>query len=90
MNKTEKQIAAFYLASCLNEMRLARQTENTAAYERAETDFIKYKGKLREMLTMKYEMFGLEYAKSVDRPTREVFQMAQAMYNNLVNGNPAY
>lgn len=90
MNKHEKQLAAYYIARCLNDMRIASMLGNDAAKEKAEKDYKRYTAKLREMLTMKFEMFGLDYNKSVSRPMNEVLQMSIEMYSNIVNGQPAF
>ena len=90
MNKQEKQIAAYYLAQCMNENRIANMAGNTVESKKAMDDFLAYSRKLREMLKMKSEMFGLDYAKSVDKPIREVMKMAGDMYSNIVNGQPAF
>ena len=90
MNKNEKQLAAYYLARCMDDMRIASKYGDDAAKEKAEKDYKRYTTKLREMLTMKFEMFALDYNKSVSRPMNEVLEMAIEMYSNIVNGQPAF
>jgi hypothetical protein len=90
MNKQEKQLAALYLASCLNESRIAQENGHFDASKKAMDDFVKYRKKLRDMLSLKFEMFGLEYSKSVEKPIQDVMKLAGDYYSNLVNGQPAF
>lgn len=90
MNKQERQLAALYLASCMNESRIAQANGNKEGHDKAMADFLKYRRKVREMLTMKFEMFGLDYQKSVEKPIQDVMKLAGDYYSNLVNGLPAF
>lgn len=90
MNKQEKQLAAYYIAQCMNDMRIAGESGDDARKARAESDYKRYTHKLRELLTMKFEMFCTDYNKTVSRPMNEVLEMAIKMYSNIVNGLPAF
>lgn len=88
MNKTEKETAALYISACLDEMRLADKYGDLEAKERACADYKKYCGKIRELLLMKYELFGLDYNKAVQKPIDEISRMAGIFYSQRVNGQP--
>jgi len=86
MNKNEKEIAALYLSACLDEMRIAAKCNNDEAYQKASEDYKRYNKKLRDMLEMKFEMFGLDYQKSVRNPLNEVAKIVHVFYSQRVNG----
>ena len=86
MNKREKELAAIYLSSCLDDMRKADKWNDPEAKAKAESDYKSYVRKLRDLLTMKFEMFGLDYEKSVSRPLQEINKIAMVYYSQRVNG----
>lgn len=86
MNKAEKETAALYLSACLDEMRKADKWEDSEAKARAEADYKAYVQKLRDLLTMKFEMFGLDYEKSVMKPLQEIYKITHVFYSQRVNG----
>lgn len=86
MNKSEKEIAAIYISSCLDDMRKADKYGDAEAKEKATNDLKAYNQKLKDMLCMKFEMFGLDYEKSVTRPIQEVNKIAMVFYSQRVNG----
>lgn len=90
MNKNEKQLAAYYLAKCMDDMRIAAKYGDDEAKKKAENDFKRYNAKIRDLLTMKFEMFATDYEKTVRRPMKEISTMAVEMYSNIVNGLPAF
>ena len=86
MNKREKETAAIYLSSCLYDMRNAAIYQDEKAKERAENDWKKYKAKIKEVLNMKFELFGLDYKKSVLDPMAEITKITMVFYSQRVNG----
>lgn len=88
MNKNEKELAAIYISACLDEMRIADKYNNPEAKERAVNDYKKYCGKIRELLLTKYELFGLDYNKAVQKPIDEISRLAGIFYSKRVNGEP--
>lgn len=86
MNKSEKEIAAIYISACLDEMRLADKFGDAEAKAKAESDYKAYNKRLRDVLTMKFELFGLDYEKSVNRPLQEINRIAMVFYSQRVNG----
>lgn len=85
MNKNEKELAALYISSCLFEMRQSDMRGDSERKEKAWNDCKKYMGRIRALLTEKFELFGLSYEKSVDKPYREIMQLANQMYSDRVN-----
>ena len=86
MNKNEKEIAAIYLSSCLYDMRTASIAEDRASYEHYENAYKNYRSKLKSLLEMKFDMFGLDYGKAVMQPLQEVYKITQVFYSQRVNG----
>ena len=88
MNKKEKEAAAIYLSACFDEMRLADLHGDPAAKARAEADYHSYNKKLKDLLTMKWEILGLgeDYEKSVLRPIQDVHKITLVFYSQRVNG----
>ena len=87
MNKREKETAAIYLSSCLYDMREADIWKNAQMKERAEKDWNQYRMRIKEMLTMKFELFGLDdYEKTVIKPIQEIMKITQVFYGQRVNG----
>ena len=86
MTKQEKEIAAMYISACMNEMRKSELLEDPDGYKKAHSDYMAYSKKLRAMLEMKFEMFGLDYEKCVTKPIQEVYRITQVFYSQRVNG----
>lgn len=86
MNKREKELAALYISSCLDDMRKAAKWNDPEAKAKAESDLKAYNKKLRDLLTMKFEMFGLDYEKNVRKPIKEINRIAMVYYSQRVNG----
>lgn len=86
MNKREKELAAIYLSSCLDNMRIADKWVDAQAKEKAVSDFKAYHQRLKSMLEMKFEMFGLDYQKSVLKPLEDVMKITHVFYSQRVNG----
>jgi hypothetical protein len=85
MNKSEKECAALYISSCLFEMRQCDMHGATEQKEQAWNECKEYMQRIRALLTEKFELFGLSYEKSVDKPYREIMQLANKMYSDRVN-----
>lgn len=86
MNKNEKELAAIYLSACLDEMRTADRNQDSEAKARAEADYKAYIKKLKEMLSMKFELFSLDYEKSVLKPLQDIGNITMVFYSQRVNG----
>ena len=88
LSKAEKEIAAIYLSACLDQMRYADTINDEAAKEQAETHYKEYRNKLKALLEMKFEMFGLDYSESVMKSLQEVYKITQVFYSQRVNNQP--
>ena len=86
MNKKEKEIAAIYISSCLNDMRLADIYNDPGAKEKAVEDYKKYRAKIKNILEMKFELFCTDYEKEVMKPMQEINKIAMVFYSQRVNG----
>lgn len=86
MNKREKELAALYISGCMDDMRIAQKWGDTEAAAKAEADFKSYHRRLKEMLESKFELFNLDYEKSVLKPIQEINKIALVFYSQRVNG----
>ena len=86
MNKKEKEIAAMYLSGCLNEARIAEASGDESGKAQAYESYLKYKNRIKALLEEKFELFGLDYEASVQKPMSEIFQIATVFYRQRVNG----
>lgn len=86
MTKNEKELAAVFLANCMDGMRIADKYGDADAKKKAETDYKDFIRKLKNLLEMEFELFGLNYEKAVMKPIEEIGKIALVYYGQLVNG----
>lgn len=82
MNKHEKETAAIYISSCMYDSHSSIESER----KRAQEDMKKYLENIKTMLVMKFELFGLDYEKTVNAPIREIGRIAEVFYHQRLNG----
>ena len=86
MTKNEKELAAVHLSACMDEMRLADKWNDPEAKAKAETAYRDFMLKLKTYLEMEFELFGLNYEKTVMKPIEEIGKIALVYYGQRVNG----
>lgn len=83
MNKREKETAAIYISSCVYDYF---ESSIESERKRAQEDMKKYLENIKTMLVMKFELFGLDYEKTVNAPIREIGRIAEVFYHQRLNG----